>query len=233
MTNLYHIAAAPKAATLATLLAGSHLFPTGVGAGRRPSTQVQRQPPTRREGRRHRRHRAAPRAAAAGRSDRDHRAQRRGDRNPRDRQRRGSPGRGPRPLDHRLRRRQRDQPRLHPRRRRAAGADRREPGDRGLSRRRLPRQAGRRLLRARGCRADRGAARAAGHAIRPQRDGRRDQHHYAPAEQHRARRRAARQLRQFQCDPAGRLHLRPDRRRLLRPAVSARSTAATAIIATR
>ncbi len=86
-----------------------------------------------------------------------------------------------------LARHQLDPDRLHPRRRPAGSGRRLRSGRRHLSRRRLsqpPAGRGARHLRRR---ADRGAARAAGHALRPQHDRRRDQIcHPPPARRARA-----------------------------------------------
>ena len=80
-----------------------------------------------------------------------------------------------------LARHQFDADRLHPRRRPAGPGRRLRGGRRPLSRRRLSEPPAGRPARHLRCRADRGAARAAGHALRPQHDRRRDQICHPPA----------------------------------------------------
>ena len=74
-----------------------------------------------------------------------------------------------------------DADRLHPRRRPAGSGRRLRGGRRHLSRRRLSQPSAGGPARHLQCRADRGAARAAGHALRPQHDRRRDQICHPPA----------------------------------------------------
>ena len=78
-------------------------------------------------------------------------------------------------------RHQHDADRLHPRRRPAGSGRRLRGGRRPLSRRRLSQPSAGRGARHLRRRADRGAARAAGHALRPQHDRRRDQICHPPA----------------------------------------------------
>ena len=117
---------------------------------------------------RHRRHRASPRRKPAGRADRDQRIFRRAA---------GKSGRGrhhryfaDHPQHHagKLARHQLDAHRVHPRRGPAGPGPRLRSGRRHLPRRRVPQPpAGRRARHLRS-RADRGAARSAGHAVWPQ-----------------------------------------------------------------
>ena len=89
---------------------------------------------------------------------------------------------------------------------------------RGVHRRRLPLAQRHRPQRARRGRADRGAARPAGHLVRPQRLGRPHPHHHPPAGIRRFRRLCRADLRQLQPDPRRRRDQRAARRDARRPA---------------
>ena len=170
-----------RAALLGTVAAAA-LFTTPAAAQENPATTpadrvecADAGPGRRGERPGHRRHRSAPQRAAAQRSGRGHRLFGRAARPPgrarHHRRRRHDSQREPGSVA----RHQLDADRLHPRRRPAGSGRRLRAGRRHLSRRRLsqpPAGRGARHLRRR---AHRGAARAAGHALRPQHHRRRDQ----------------------------------------------------------